>query len=110
MTQHYIQHRWNGRYRLCFGGNQSRGCISIQKFASLLVAMGRGHSRLMVRAGSVLVAPPGPIYIQQPVLESNRAGPRYRFFEHLRTITPYVAFQDWPHLLQPIAAAAIRPP
>ena len=37
-------------------------------------------------------------------------GPTYRFFEHLRTITVYVVFQDWPHLLQSIAAAAIRPP
>jgi hypothetical protein len=37
-------------------------------------------------------------------------GPTYRFFEHLRTITTYVVFQDWPHLLQSIAAAAIRPP
>ncbi len=37
-------------------------------------------------------------------------GPAYRFFEHLRTITVYVVFQDWPHLLQSIAAAAVRPP
>jgi hypothetical protein len=37
-------------------------------------------------------------------------GPTYRFFEHLRTITVYLVFQDWPHLLQSIAAAAIRPP
>ena len=37
-------------------------------------------------------------------------GPTYRFFEHLRTITTYVVFQDWPHLLQSITAAAIRPP
>jgi hypothetical protein len=37
-------------------------------------------------------------------------GPTYRFFEHLRTITTYVVFQDWSHLLQSIAAAAIRPP
>jgi hypothetical protein len=37
-------------------------------------------------------------------------GPTYRFFEHLRTITVYAVFQDWPHLLQSIAAAAIRPP
>ena len=34
----------------------------------------------------------------------------YRFFEHLRTITAYVVFQDWTHLLNSIAAAAIRPP
>ncbi len=37
-------------------------------------------------------------------------GPAYRFFEHLRTITAYVVFCDWTHLLQSIAAAAIRPP
>jgi len=37
-------------------------------------------------------------------------GPTYRFFEHLRTITAYVVFHDWPHLLRSIAAAAIRPP
>ena len=37
-------------------------------------------------------------------------GPKYRFFEHLRTITAYVVFQHWDHLLQSIAAAAIRPP
>lgn len=37
-------------------------------------------------------------------------GPIYRFFEHLRTITTYVVFQDWDHLLRSIAAAAIRPP
>ena len=37
-------------------------------------------------------------------------GPTYRFFEHLRTITVYVVFQDWPHLLRSIAAAAVRPP
>jgi hypothetical protein len=37
-------------------------------------------------------------------------GPTYRFFEHLRTITAYVVFQDWPNLLCSIAAAAVRPP
>jgi hypothetical protein len=37
-------------------------------------------------------------------------GATYRFFENLRTITAYVVFQDWPHLLQSIADAAIRPP
>src|SRR5450631_4205749 len=37
-------------------------------------------------------------------------GPTYRFFEHLRTITVYVVFRDWSHLLQSIAAAAVRPP
>ena len=40
----------------------------------------------------------------------NGRGPTYRFFEHLRTITTYVVFQDWSHLLRSIAAAAIRPP
>jgi hypothetical protein len=37
-------------------------------------------------------------------------GATYRFFEHLRTITAYVIFQDWDHLLRSITAAAIRPP
>jgi hypothetical protein len=37
-------------------------------------------------------------------------GPTYRFFEHLRTITVYAVFEDWSHLLQSIAAAAVRPP
>ena len=37
-------------------------------------------------------------------------GATYRFFEHLRTVTVYVVFQDWDHLLRSIAAAAIRPP
>ena len=37
-------------------------------------------------------------------------GAAYRFFEHLRTVTVYVVFQDWDHLLRSIAAAAIRPP
>ena len=37
-------------------------------------------------------------------------GPTYSFFEHLRTITAYAVFQDWPHLLRSIADAAIRPP
>ena len=37
-------------------------------------------------------------------------GPTYRFFEHLRTITAYVVFRDWPHLLQSITVVAIRPP
>jgi hypothetical protein len=37
-------------------------------------------------------------------------GPTYRFFEHPRTVTVYVDFQDWPDLLRSIAAAAIRPP
>ena len=37
-------------------------------------------------------------------------GATYRFFEHLPTVTVYVVFQDWNHLLRSIAAAAIRPP
>lgn len=37
-------------------------------------------------------------------------GARYRFFEHLRTITIYVVFNGWEHLLHSIAAAALRPP
>jgi hypothetical protein len=37
-------------------------------------------------------------------------GATYRFFEHLRTITTYVVFQDWSHLLDCIAASALRPP
>ena len=37
-------------------------------------------------------------------------GARYRFFEHLRTITAYIVFNDWPHLLQSIADPNARPP
>jgi hypothetical protein len=37
-------------------------------------------------------------------------GATYRFFEHLRTITIYVVFESWSHLLESIAAAALRPP
>ena len=37
-------------------------------------------------------------------------GATYRFFENLRTITAYIVFQDWSHLLQAIAAADLRPP
>jgi hypothetical protein len=37
-------------------------------------------------------------------------GAAYRFFEHLRTITIYVVFQNWAHLLRAIAEADIRPP
>ncbi|MFY9938093.1 MAG: ISNCY family transposase [Silvibacterium sp.] len=37
-------------------------------------------------------------------------GATYRFFEDLRTITAYIVFQDWSHLLQSIAAADLRPP
>jgi hypothetical protein len=36
-------------------------------------------------------------------------GATYRFFEHLRTITTYVVFQDWANLLRSIAEANIRP-
>src|SRR6202049_4827313 len=34
-----------------------------------------------------------------------RRGATYRFFEHLRTITAYVVFQNWDHLLRSITAA-----
>ena len=37
-------------------------------------------------------------------------GAAYRFFEHLRTITTYVVFESWGHLLRSIEAAAVRPP
>jgi hypothetical protein len=37
-------------------------------------------------------------------------GPRYRFFEHLRSITAYTVFQDWSHLLHSIANRTLRPP
>jgi Transposase DDE domain len=37
-------------------------------------------------------------------------GATYRFFEHLRTVTVYVVFETWDHLLRSIAAAAVRPP
>jgi hypothetical protein len=37
-------------------------------------------------------------------------GATYRFLENIRAITAYVVFQDWPHLLQSIAAADLRPP
>ena len=37
-------------------------------------------------------------------------GPMYRFFEHLRTVTTYVVFESWDHLLRSIEAAAVRPP
>jgi len=36
----------------------------------------------------------------------NARGPTYRFFEHLRTITAYVVFQGWDHLLRSIACSA----
>ena len=37
-------------------------------------------------------------------------GARYRFFEHLRTITAYIVFDDWTHLLQSITDPKARPP
>jgi hypothetical protein len=37
-------------------------------------------------------------------------GATYRYFEHLRTITVYIVFESWNHLLRSIADAAIRPP
>jgi hypothetical protein len=37
-------------------------------------------------------------------------GARYRFFEHLRTITAYIVFDDWTHLLKSIANPKARPP
>jgi hypothetical protein len=37
-------------------------------------------------------------------------GATYRFFEDLRTITAYVVFDGWTHLLQSIVAADLRPP
>lgn len=37
-------------------------------------------------------------------------GTTGRFFEHLRTVTAYVVFETWDHLLRSIAAAAVRPP
>ena len=37
-------------------------------------------------------------------------GATYQFFEHLRTVTAYVVFERWDHLLRSIAAATIRPP
>ena len=37
-------------------------------------------------------------------------GATYRFFENLRTITAYVVFAHWPHLLRAITTADLRPP
>ena len=37
-------------------------------------------------------------------------GATYRFFENLRSITVYVVFQDWTHLLRAITQADLRPP
>jgi hypothetical protein len=37
-------------------------------------------------------------------------GARYRFFEHLRTVTAYIVFDDWPHLLNTIIDPKARAP
>lgn len=37
-------------------------------------------------------------------------GAKYRFFEHLRTITAYIVFDDWNHLLHAIIDPKARPP
>jgi hypothetical protein len=37
-------------------------------------------------------------------------GATYRFLENLRTITAYLVFADWSHLLRSIATADLRPP
>ena len=37
-------------------------------------------------------------------------GARYRFFEHLRTITVYIVFDDWSDLLLSIADPKARSP
>ena len=37
-------------------------------------------------------------------------GPRYSFFEHLRTITAYIVFPDWEDLLRAIEDPKARPP
>jgi hypothetical protein len=37
-------------------------------------------------------------------------GATYRFFEHMRTITTNVVFQNWAHVLRSIVEANIRPP
>lgn len=37
-------------------------------------------------------------------------GARYRYFEHLRTITAYIVFDDWPHLLHTIIDPKAQPP
>ncbi len=37
-------------------------------------------------------------------------GARYRFFEHLRTATAYIVFDDWNHLLHAIIDPKARPP
>jgi hypothetical protein len=48
------------------------------------------------------------VLARRTALAARRA--RYRFFEHLRTITAYIAFNDWTHLLQSIADPKARPP
>jgi len=37
-------------------------------------------------------------------------GATDRFFEHPRTVSAYVVFETWDHLLRSIEAAAVRPP
>ncbi len=37
-------------------------------------------------------------------------GARYRLFEHLRTITAYIVFDDWLHLLHTIIDPKARAP
>ena len=37
-------------------------------------------------------------------------GARYRFFEHLRTVTAYIVFDGWPHLLHTIIDPKARAP
>ena len=41
---------------------------------------------------------------------SAARGARYRFFEHLRTVTAYIVFDDWPHLLNTIIDPKARAP
>lgn len=38
------------------------------------------------------------------------SGARYRFFEHLRTITAYIVFDGWEHILNAITDPKARPP
>ena len=37
-------------------------------------------------------------------------GAKYRFFEHLRTITAYIVFPSWQALLEAITDPKARPP
>jgi hypothetical protein len=39
-----------------------------------------------------------------------RIGTKYRFFEHLRTITAYIVFPNWQSLLGAITDPKARPP